>query len=139
MLGDKIGSERGKVTGRRVLPGDDMRFVKVEVSFESEIEIGGVQGQNMGTYVMVERGPGQMYAEGQGIVGTADGGGIIWNGHGVGQMSDDGTIRVAASIAMQTTSENLAHLNHQLIVVEHHAHPDGSLHSDLFGWTAPPH
>jgi hypothetical protein len=139
MLGDKIGSERGKVTGRRVLPGDDMRFVKLEVSFESEIEIGGVNGQNMGTYVVFERGPGQMYAEGQGIIATMDGAGIIWNGVGVGQMGEDGTIRVAAAIALQTTSENLAHLNHQLTVVEHHAHPDGNIHSDLFGWTAPPH
>ena len=140
MLGEKLGSERGHVTSRRVLPGDDdMRFVKVEINFETEIEVMGVKGQNMGTYVIFERGPGQMYAQGQGVIMTETGDGLIWNGHGVGAGSDDGTIRVGASIAVQTTSEKLSSLNNMLVLVEHHAHPDGNLHSDLYGWTAPAH
>ncbi len=139
MLGEKLGSERGHTTGRRVLPGEEFRYMKMEISFETEIEILGVHGQNIGTYIIVERGPGQIYAEGQGIVMTEDGGGAIWNGHGIAQMDADGTMRVGASIAIQTTAEKLASLNGMLVLVEHHAHPDGNLHSDLYGWTAPQH
>ena len=139
MLGEKLGSERGHVTSRRVLPGDEFRYMKVEISFESEIEVLGVKGQNMGTYTIVERGPGQIYAEGQGIIMTADGDGAIWNGHGVAQAEADGNMLVGASIAIQTTSEKLASLNQMLVVVEHHAHPDGNIHSDLWGWTTPAH
>jgi hypothetical protein len=139
MLGEKLGSEVGHVTGRRVLPGEEMRYVKLEVSFETEVEVLGVKGQNLGTYTIVERGPGQVYAEGQGIVMTETGDGMIWNGHGVVQMSEDGTMRVGASIACQTTSEKLASLNGMLVLVENHAHPDGHMHSDLYGWTTPAH
>ena len=35
MLGEKLGEEKGKVIGSRVLPGDDYRYVKLEVSFET--------------------------------------------------------------------------------------------------------
>jgi hypothetical protein len=90
MLGEKIGEERGKVTSRRVLPGDDsLRFVKMEITFETQVTLYGVSGMNIGTYVVYERGGGQMYGEGQGIVTTADGDGAIWNGHGVGRMVGD--------------------------------------------------
>jgi hypothetical protein len=139
MLSEKLGSEHGHATGRRVLPGEDFTYMKLEISFETEVEIMGVKGQNIGTYVLRERGPGQMYAEGQGIIMAETGDGLIWHGFGIGQGDPDGTIRVAASIAIQTSSEKLASLNHQVVLVEHHAHPDGNLHSDLYGWTAPQH
>jgi hypothetical protein len=139
MLGEKLGSERGRITGRRVLPADDFRFMKMEISFETEVELLGMQGQEVGTYVVYERGPGQMYGEGQGVVMLADGSGAIWNGHGVAQPTADGGIMVAASIAFQTTNEKLSRLNEVLTLVEHHAHADGTIHSDLWAWTVQPH
>jgi hypothetical protein len=139
MLGEKLGTESGHVTGRRILPADDFRYMKMEVSFESTVDILGVQGQNLGTYVAFERGPGQLYAEGQGVVMTADGDGAIWNGHGVLRMAPDGGIAVSASIAFQTTSEKLKRLNEVLVLVEHHTHADGHLHSDLWAWTTADH
>ena len=139
MLGELLGSEQGHTTGRRVLPVDDFRYVKLEVSFESETEILGVQGQNIGTFTVFERGPGQMYAEGHGIIMTADGGGVIWNGHGVGHASADGGMVIAASIACQTTNEKLAQLNESLVVLEHHSHADGHLHSEFWAWSAAGH
>jgi hypothetical protein len=139
MLSEKLGSEHGHVTSRRVLPGEEFTYMKLEMSFESEVEIMGVKGQNIGTYEIRERGPGQMYADGQGIMMMENGDGLIWHGFGIGQMGEDGTIRVGAAISVQTSSEKLGSLNHQAIVVEHHAHPDGNIHSDLYGWTAPAH
>jgi len=137
MLGNKIGEEHGKVTGRRVLPGDgQMSFMKLEISFETEVTLYGVSGMNVGTYTVYERGPGQMYAEGQGIVMTAEGEGAIWNGHGVGTMGQDGTMNFAASVAFQTTSAKLGALNGILVLVEHHADMAGSANSGLYEWKA---
>jgi hypothetical protein len=139
MLGDTVGSETGQVTSRRILPGDDYRYVKMEITFESECELLGQQGQNIGTYTIWERVPGQIYGEGQGIFMTAGGESAIWNGHGVGQGSADGSIAIAASVAFQAGAGALEGLNNMLVVVEHHAHGNGHIHSTLYAWTAPQH
>src|SRR5262245_9612356 len=131
MLGDKLGEEHGRVTTRRVLPGGDYRYVQLEISFETEVQILGIAGQNMGTYTVWERIPGQMYAEGQGIIMTADGEGAIWKGHGIGRMSGEG-ISFAASVAIQTNSTKLQRLNECLMLVEHRTSMDGSADSDLY-------
>ncbi len=124
MLGEHIGNEHGHATGRRIIPGaDDFRYMKMEISFEAETEMLGVTGQNIGTFTVFERGPGQMYAE----------------GHGVGHGTPDGGMIIAASIACQTTSEKLADLNDTLIVLEHHSHGDGHMHSDFWTWSAAGH
>ena len=137
MLGEKLGEEHGKVTGRRVLPGDDYRYVKMEVSFETSCTILGHEGMNMGTYTVFERIPGQLYGEGRGIFMTMDGQGAIWNGHGVGRMTGEGMgIAFAAAIAFQTDSEKLARLNGVLALVEHTTDNDGNAHSTLFEWKA---
>jgi hypothetical protein len=135
MLGDKLGEEHGRVTTRRILPGEDFRYIQMEISFETEVTVLGVQGQNIGTYKVWERIPGQMYAEGQGIIMTADGEGAIWNGHGVGHMTEQG-VAFAASVAIQTNSTKLQRLNECLMLVEHHADNDGGAHSELYEWKA---
>jgi hypothetical protein len=104
MLGDKLGDEHGKVTVRRILPGDDYCYVKMEINFEAQVTILGVQGMDTGTYTIFERIPGQLYGEGRGIILTADGEGAIWNGHGVGRMTADGSV-FAFSVAYQTDSQ----------------------------------
>lgn len=136
MLGEKIGEEQGKVTGRRVLPGDeDVRWVTMEISFETQATILGQAGMNAGTYTIVERGPGQIYGKGQGIFMMQDGQAAIWNGHGVARMDDQGGIHFAASVAFQTTSEKLAKLNGILVLVEHHTDMQNNARSDLFEWS----
>jgi hypothetical protein len=137
MLGEKIGEEHGKVTTRRVLPGDDYRYVKIEMTIETEATIYGVSGMNMGTYTAFERVPGQVYGEGQGIFMTSTGEGAIWTGHGVARMDENGMMHFAASIAFQAPQTGpLARLNGVLVVVEHHAGMDGSANSDLYEWKA---
>lgn len=137
MLGDKIGEEHGKVTARRVLPGDDFRYMKLEISFETECTVYGQKGMNVGTYTIFERVHDQIYAEGQGILMMESGQGAIWNGHGIGNAGADGTMNFAASVAFQAPTEGaLAKLNRVLVLVEHHANPDGSANSELFEWKA---
>ena len=135
MLGEKIGEEHGKVTTRRVLKSDDPRYLKLEISFETEISLFGVGGMNVGTYEVFERVPGQLYAEGQGIVMTAEGDGVIWNGHGVGHINQDGSLAFAAAVSFQASGK-LERLNGVLGLVEHHSGVDGSADSTLFEWKA---
>jgi hypothetical protein len=138
MLGEKIGEEHGKVTTRRVLPGEDPRYVKLEITIETEVTILGQKGGNIGTYSVYERVPGQIYGEGQGVIMLQSGESAIWNGHGVGTPTEDGMgIKIAASVAFQAGgSGKLAALNNVLVVVEHTAAGDGSAHSNLFEWKA---
>jgi hypothetical protein len=137
MLGDKIGEEKGRVTGRRILPGDaDVRFVRMEISIETEATILGQAGQNLGTYTIVGRGPGQVYGEGQGMFFAANGDNAIWNGHGVARVDEAGGMHIAASVAFQSESEGLAKLNGMLVLVEHHADMENNASSTLHAWTA---
>ena len=137
MLGEKIGEEHGKITTRRVLPGDDYRYIKLEMTFEAEATIYGVSGLDIGTYTAFERVPGQIYGEGQGIFMTSTGEGAIWNGHGIGRMDENGTMIFAGSITYQAPQTGpLAKLNGVLGVFEHRAGMDGSAHSDLYEWKA---
>ena len=136
MLGDKIGEERGKVTGRRALKGDEPRYLKLEISFEAQATLYGVPCMSLGTYEVFERVPGQLYGVGQGMVRTQDGSeGAIWNGHGVGTPTADGGVRFAASATYQAApSGKLARLNHVLVLVEHAASGDGSVRSTFTEW-----
>lgn len=138
MLGEKIGEEHGKVTTRRILPGDDFRYVKMEITFETEGTVFGIPMRNMGTYTVFERVGGQIYGEGQGIVMTSDGEGAIWKGHGVGTPTGDGIgIKFAASVAFQAPADGkLARLNTVLVVVEHQTSDDGTASSQIYEWKA---
>jgi hypothetical protein len=136
MLGNKIGEESGRVTGRRMLQGDDFRYLKMEVSFETQATLYGQPGMQMGTYTVFERVPGQLYGEGQGIFMAANGESAIWNGHGVGHMTGEGMgIAFAAAVAFQA-SAGLAQLNGVLAVIEHTTDNDGNAKSTLYEWKA---
>src|SRR5436190_24397507 len=119
MLGEKIGEMTGKVITTRVLPGDDYRFVKMEMTVEERGTVYGVQAQSIGTYVVFERVPGQIYGSGQGLFSTADGQGAIWNGHGVSKPPEGTGMQAAIrfSMAIQAgPSGSLSRLNQVLVI-----------------------
>ncbi len=136
MLGDKIGETSGKVVGRRVLPGDDYRFVKMEMTIEEAGSYFGIQGMNAGTYVAFERVPGQMYGEGHGVIALSNGETAIWNGHGVGRMTGDGmALSFRYSIAVQAgAGTTLARLNEVLVVGEHDVDAAGNTRTTAYEW-----
>ena len=137
MVGDKIGEERGKVTSRRALTSGDPRYLKLEISFESQATLYGMTCMGMGTYEVFERVPGQLYGVGQGMLRTQDGDGAIWNGHGVGTPTADGGVKFAASATYQASATGkLARLNHVLVLIEHTAAGDGSTRSTFTEWKA---
>ena len=136
MLGDKVWDGSGRTIGTRVLPGDDFRYVKLEVSIEGTGKALGVDATNTGTFTAFERVPGQMYAEGQGIVMTAEGESAIWNGHGVGHPTGDGMgVSIRYSVAFQSNpTGRLASLNGVLGVGEFESKADGSWTDTNWEW-----
>ena len=77
MMGDKIGEGSGKAIGTRVLPAEGGRYVKMEITIQTQATYLGRKGIDTGTYVAYERIPGQVYGGGQGIFETEDGEGVI--------------------------------------------------------------
>jgi hypothetical protein len=136
MLGETIGQSKGKVTGQRVLPGDDYRYVKIEVTIQETGTLLGLEITNAGTYLTLERVPGQLYGEGQGLVMASNGESAIWNGHGVGRATGEGmAMSFRYSIAFQAPTEGkLARLNSVLIVGEHDIDAEGNTHTTMTEW-----
>ena len=136
MLGEKIAEEHGKITGSRMLPGDDYRYLKNEVSFQASGKIFGVDYVNMGTYTVFERVPGQLYGEGQGIMMTSEGEGAIWKAHGVGHMTGKGmgmSFRFSCAFQAGPTGK-LSRLNKSLIIGEHEVDENSNSHSSIWEW-----
>src|SRR5439155_3613958 len=107
--------------GTRVLPGDDYRYIKMEISIHESGQICGVDAEDTATYTVFERVPGQVYGEGQGFFGTKDGEGAVWNGHGVSKPGGAGmqaTFRFSIACQAGATGK-LARLNEVLVIGEH--------------------
>jgi hypothetical protein len=136
MIGDKIGEMTGKVTGTRVLPGDDYRYIKMEVTVQQQGQIFGIDGGDVGTYVVFERVPGQLYGEGQGMISVSSGEGAIWNGHGIGTASGAGmAMSIRFSIACQADGAGkLGRLNNVLVIGEHEVDDEGNTKTTMWEW-----
>jgi hypothetical protein len=133
MLGEMIGEFHGKTTGNRVLPGDDYRYVKMEISWEESGQLLGIEAMDMGTIEVFERVPGQVYGSGQGMA-MAGMDGAIWNGHGVSQMTGEGmATHTAFSVAFQAAGA-LERLNHMLVIGEQDVDAEGNVTTRLYEW-----
>ena len=128
MLGEMIGEFHGKSTGMRVLPGDDYRYLKMEISYMSQGMLLGEPASDMGTLETFERIPGQTYGEGRGMLFGAHGG-VIYNQHGIGRMTGEGmSTHVMFSAACQAPTDGpLARLNGVLLVGEQDVDAEGNI------------
>jgi hypothetical protein len=118
-----------------VLPGDDYRYVKMEVTVQQSGQIYGVPATDLATYTVFERVPGQLYGEGHGII-QADGEGAIWKGHGVGKMAGQGmAMSFRFSIACQAGAQGkLSRLKDVLLIGEHEVDADGNTKTAMWEW-----
>ncbi len=132
MLGEQLGEGRGKRTGRRVLPADS--GFKVEVSFESNGKLLGVEYTEVGTYWSESRPDGSLYGEGQGVVIGRDGDVATWKGGGVGKFAGGGAVRYRGAIYYSTTSQKLARLNGTATVFEFDVDAEGNTQAKLWEW-----
>jgi hypothetical protein len=139
MLGNKIIEGQGKATTVRVLPGDDYRFHKLEISFQENGTVLGIPYTNLGTYVFFERIPGQLYGEGRGIYVTNEGEGAIWTATGIGRMTGQGMGQKFSGAALFQASGDgkLAPLKDYPEVFEFEADDQNNITISGWEWKAP--
>ncbi len=133
MLGDKILEERGKITGRRVLPSDG-QGPTVEPSFESVGTLLGVEMTNMGTYSSVARPDGTLFGQGQGVTMGKGGEMASWVGQGVGRFTANGGISFRGAVYYQSASPAWARLNSVAVRFEHDIAANGETHDQAWEW-----
>ena len=134
MLGEKIGEESGRVTGRRVLPGEGGAGPKMETSFQTAGMLLGVAEQGHGTYWSAMRPDGTLYGEGQGIVMGAGGEVATWVGQGVGTIKKDGAVSYRGAVYYQTAAPKWVRLNSVAGVFEYEVDAQGNTRSQLYEW-----
>jgi hypothetical protein len=132
MLGELIGESRGKRTGRRVLSTE--AGFKVEVSFEDNGKVLGIESNNIGTYWAQNRPDGSVYGEGQGVLITQDGEVATWKGQGVGKLLAGGAVSYRGALYYSTASSKLARLNTIAAVFEYEVDTEGKTHTKMWEW-----
>ena len=133
MLGEQIGELHGKRTARRVLSVEGGTF-KVEVSFEGEGKVLGVDVHEVGTYSSVSLPGGGLYGEGQGVVLSANGGAATWKGGGVGKFGEGGAVSYRGAIYYSSATPGFTRLNGAAVVFEFNVDAEGNTHSKLWEW-----
>jgi hypothetical protein len=133
MLGEQIGEDKGKITGRRVIAVENAA-PRMETSFEAGGKLLGVAGRTFGTYWSELRADGSLYGEGQGITMGEDGTTATWKGTGVGVFQKNGAINFRGAIYYQSASPKWSRLNNVAVVYEHDVDADGITHGKVFEW-----
>src|ERR1700730_9848749 len=135
MLAGLIGEEQGRITLTRVLPGNGLG-PDVEVSFQANGVILGVQTVDIGTYLASARPDGSLFGNGQGIVTTPDGEVATWSGQGVGRKRGGRTAMAwRGAIFYQTTCERLLALNGMAVVFEFDVDEEGTIQAKVWEWS----
>jgi hypothetical protein len=134
MLGEKFYESMGKITGVRVIPGDE-HSPAVESSFQGQGTIYGIPTTDIGTYVSRLQDNGVFHGEGQGIAMTKDGDSIAWKGFGIGKPTGKGLgMSYRYSISYQTSSQKLAKLNSLVCVGEWEVDENGNTKGTGWEW-----
>lgn len=133
MLGEKLGSDRGRITGTRILPPEGP-YPQVESSFTADGTLLGKKYNDTGTYVTTLRPDGSQHGEGQGFSRFEDGSVATWRGSGVGYFKDDGGSEYRGAIYYYTESKDLERLNKLCLLYEYTVDADGNAKADYYEW-----
>ena len=132
MIGEQIGTDKGKVTGRRVLDGEF--GPSIETSFQATGTLLGIESQGFGTYVSRIRPDGTLFGEGQGILMAKNGEKVTWKGQGVGTFDDKGGINFRGSLYYYSDGDNFKKLNAIAAPFEHYVDAEGNTESKVWEW-----
>ena len=133
MLGNKIFTEQGKVTSRRILPyeGPGMR---AELTYEAEATLIGIPAVQLGTYWTEVQQGGFVYGEGRGIITTHDGAIAEWIGSGRGRPKERGGAKFRGVLYLQSSAAALARINSLTVILEHDSDHDGNIETIGYEW-----
>jgi hypothetical protein len=132
MLGDVISEGHGKRTARRVTAVEP--HFKVEVSFEENAKILGVDSMDIGTYTASSKGEGNLEGYGEGVIATSEGETVTWKGLGAGKMRADGAVSYRGALTFSTASKKLARLNSVAGAFEFEVDANGNTTSKIWEW-----
>jgi len=117
-----------------VLPGSGPG-PEVEISFQANGVLQGVQTSNIGTYVATVRPDGSLFGSGQGMLTTPDGEAATWTGQGIGRRTVGGTATAwRGAIFYQTQCERLSALNGMAVVFEFDVDERGKTQVKVWEW-----
>jgi hypothetical protein len=133
MLGDKIGTETGKVTTQRVL-ANPAGGTMTETSFRATGKMLGVSTTDTGTYTASVRPDGTLFGAGQGVIMGNGGEMATWVGQGVGTIKKGGAVSYRGAVYYQTSSPKWSGLNSVAAVFEHQVDAKGNIKSQLWEW-----
>lgn len=132
MLGEKIGSAKGKITGQRVLPTDGQP--RIESSVEAQGTLLGVKTKDLATYTGVMQPNGNVLGEGHGVLMGENGESATYRGTGVGSFTESGGIRWRGTLYYQTTHSKWDRLNGLCVAFEYDQDADKNTKIELFEW-----
>ncbi len=133
MLGDKLGSETGKVILQRVLPSTP-GGVRTETTQRGSGTLLGVEYRDNSTYESELRPDGTIFGQGQGIY-TGKGGEVAtWVGQGVGTMADGGGVSFRGAVYIYSASANWQRLNAVASLFEYEVDADDNYTVEFFEW-----
>ena len=133
MLGDLIATERGKVTGYRIVRSD-AAGVKVEVAFQAAGKILGVDHSTLASYTSVMRPDGTVYGEGQGVARGSNGQIASWVGQGVGKLGRGQAIAYRGALYYQSPSPEWSRLNSVAAIFEYEVDEQGNTDAKIWEW-----
>lgn len=136
MLGDALGTLKGKLTGRRVLPAEGSS-PHVETSFEIAGNLAGADVMVIGTYHSVVRSDGLLQGEcpRQGVVMTSTGETGTWSGTGLGRFTGKGSaVSFRGVVYFQSNAPKLARLTQVAALFEWEVDQNGDAEARYFEW-----
>ncbi len=135
MLGEMLGELNGKIIGRRIISGYHMGGpLKMETTMETKGKILGQDVTLLATFWQMERPQGGMFAMGQGVLMTKDGGKAILRGAGITIAMKGGGWSSRGARYAQTTDPALKKLNDAALVFELEVSPDGTIKDKWWEW-----
>ena len=136
MLGEKIGTFQGKISGQRVLPSKGER-PKLETTAEINGTILGSTARMMATYWSAVLPDGSLYGEcpGQSVTITQDGDIGTFRAAGAGRITGQGSaVSFRGALYYQGATGKLRPLNGVAVVYEWDVDEQGNCKFDLWEW-----
>jgi hypothetical protein len=133
MLGEKIGSESGKVTSQRVLPNPGGN-PKMETSYQATGTLLGISYTITATYWAVARNDGTLYGEGQAVLLGKGGEMATWIGQGVGTIKKDGSVSYRGAVYYQSESPAWSRLSRVVAIFEFEMDTQGNCRDESWEW-----
>lgn len=133
MLGDKVYSGSGSVTGRRII-AQDGGAPRVETTIQELGTLCGVDITQTVTYWAEMQPDGTLYGEGVGIVMGKSGEAATLKGTGAGRFTGPGSVAFRGTAYYQSASPALAKLNGMALAYELDVDPEGKTKGQSWEW-----